>query len=63
VRSRVVAVRYLTRLQESYNGTFCDFFVTESDEISTPATPPEGREGTGARERISIADVNSSPRH
>ena len=27
------------------------------------ATLPEGREGTSARERIVIADVNSSPPH
>jgi lincosamide nucleotidyltransferase A/C/D/E len=58
----VVAVRYLTRLQESYNGTFCNLPVTQRDEISTPVTPPEGPEGTRARDRISIADANSSPR-
>ena len=32
----MVAVRYLTRLQESYIGTFCNLFVTHRDGILTP---------------------------
>ena len=59
----MVAVRYLTRLQESYIGTFCNLFVTHRDGILTPGNAAEEAGRHPRAGRIPIADVNSSPPH